>query len=50
MEALAWLDKDGKYWAFTYDPRYQLRSETKCPECCQRYGCRCPNEHRSGEV
>jgi hypothetical protein len=22
-------DKDGKYWAYGYDPRYQLRSETK---------------------
>jgi RHS repeat-associated protein len=26
---LSMKDKDGKYWAFTYDPRYQLRSETK---------------------
>jgi YD repeat-containing protein len=26
---LSMKDKDGKYWAYGYDPRYQLRSETK---------------------
>ncbi len=39
----------GHLLSYVCDRAYK-RGSREWRECCQRYGCRCPNEHRSGEV